>query len=157
MAEYFCKSCGYSEASKDGIFYETENKEFRIRYYTQIRNPNTGEVQNTPARIGNATGIIDISQEKFIRYTIPMRMVIILHEFSHKFKNPAMGLRISNEKGADINALYMYLGSGYSKIDAITVFAKVFLKAQTKSNMERMRYIMDYIQKFENGEFAKLN
>ena len=68
-----------------------------------------------------------------------------------------MGLDISNEVGADINALYIYLGLGFSKIDAICVFANVFLKAQTKGNMERMRKIMDYIQKFENGEFAKRN
>jgi len=49
------------------------------------------------------------------------------------------------------------LGLGYSKLDAICVFANVFLKAQSKSNIDRMRKIMDYIQKFENKEFAELN
>jgi len=49
------------------------------------------------------------------------------------------------------------LGLGYSKVDAICVFANVFLKAQTQGNIERMRKIMDYIQKFENEEFAKAN
>ena len=68
-----------------------------------------------------------------------------------------MGLEISNETGADINALYIYLGLGYSKLDAICVFANVFLKAQSSSNIDRMRKIMDYIQKFENKEFAELN
>jgi ferritin len=68
-----------------------------------------------------------------------------------------MGLDITDETGADINALYIYLGLGFSKIDAICVFANVFLKAQTKGNIERMRKIMDYIQKFENQEFAKRN
>ena len=48
----------------------------------------------------------------------------------------------------------MYLGLGFSKIDAICVFANVFLKAQTPSNVKRMRKIMDYINKFENGQFA---
>ena len=86
-----------------------------------------------------------------------MRLIILLHEFSHKYKNPKIGLEISNEVGVDINALYIYLGLGFSKIDAITVFANVFLKAQTKGNIERMRKIMDYIQKFENQEFAKKN
>ena len=85
-----------------------------------------------------------------------MRMAILLHEFSHKFKNPKIGLQISNEIGADINALYIYLGLGFSKIDAITVFAKVFLKAQTDGNMERMKKILDYINRFENQEYAKL-
>jgi hypothetical protein len=40
-------------------------------------------------------------------------------------------------------------------VDAIFVFANVFLKAQTQGNIHRMRKIMDYIQKFENGEIAK--
>ena len=68
-----------------------------------------------------------------------------------------MGLEISNETGADINALYIYLGLGFSKVDAIFVFANVFLKAQSESNLMRMRKIVDYIKKFENGDFAKVN
>ena len=66
-----------------------------------------------------------------------------------------MGLDISNEIGADINALYVYLGLGFSKVDAIYVYANVFLKAQSKSNLKRMRKIMEYIKRFENQEFAK--
>jgi hypothetical protein len=86
-----------------------------------------------------------------------MRIAILLHEFSHKYKNPKIGLEIGNEIGADINALYIYLGLGFSKIDAICVFGQVFLKAQTPGNQARMRKIMDYINKFENQEFAKVN
>jgi ferritin len=52
--------------------------------------------------------------------------------------------------------LYIYLGLGYSKVDAIFVFANVFLKAQSQGNMVRMRKIMDYIKRFENQEFAKI-
>jgi hypothetical protein len=59
--------------------------------------------------------------------------------------------------GADINALYIFLGLGFSKIDAICVYGEVFLKAQTKGNVERMRKIMDYIAKFENEDFAYRN
>jgi ferritin len=86
-----------------------------------------------------------------------MRLMILLHEYSHKYKNPKIGLEISNEIGADINALYIYLGLGFSKIDAICVFANVFLSAQTPDNLERMRKINDYIQRFESQEYAKLN
>ena len=111
---------------------------------------------NTPARIGHNTGIIEVAKCKFDNYTIPMRMMILLHEFAHKYKNPKIGLKISNEFGADINALYIYLGCGFSKIDAITVFAKVFLKAQTDDNIMRIRKLQDYIQKFENQEYAQL-
>jgi ferritin len=86
-----------------------------------------------------------------------MRMMILLHEYSHKYRNPKIGIEISNEIGADINALYIYLGLGFSKIDAICVYANVFLKAQTQGNIARMRKIMDYINKFEQEDFAYRN
>ena len=117
----------------------------------------TGRYLNTPARIGHQTGNIEVSKEKFDKYTIPMRMMILLHEYSHVYRNPKIGLQIDDEVGADINALYIYLGLGFSKIDAICVYANVFLKAQTQGNIKRMRKIMDYIAKFENQDFAYRN
>jgi len=44
---------------------------------------------------------------------------------------------------------------GFSKVDAIFVYANVFLKSQSPGNQERMRKIMNYIQGFENEEYAK--
>jgi hypothetical protein len=156
LALRFSQVCGFEKPSPSGTIYQTQNAKFNIKYFPVIVDFMSGKVLNTPARVGHSTGIIEVSAAKFIRYTIPMRMAILLHEFSHKFKNPKIGLQISNEIGADINALYIYLGLGFSKIDAITVFAKVFLKAQTDGNMERMKKILDYINRFENQEYAKL-
>ena len=129
---------------------------YNIKYYPKIIDFATGNVLNTPARIGHKTGIIEVAQVSMLKYTIPMRMIILLHEFSHKYKNPLMNLPISDEIGADLNALYLYLGCGFSKVDAIFVFANVFLKAQTQSNLERMNKIMEYIKKFENEEYANV-
>lgn len=157
LAVPFTQVSGFSSATDNGRIYTTSDKEFTIKYFNVIRDQKTGQPMNTPARIGHKTGIIETAKVKFDKYTIPMRLVILLHEFSHKYKNPKIGLDITDEIGADINALYIYLGLGFSKIDAICVFANVFLKAQTKGNIERMRKIMDYIQKFENQEFAKRN
>lgn len=157
LATTFSDVCGYSAASDNGRIFRTATGKFNIKYFNVIRDYKSGQAMNTPARIGHRTGIIETAKVKFDSYTVGMRMIILLHEFSHKYKNPKMGLEISNEIGADINALYIYLGLGYSKIDAICVFANVFLKAQTKSNIERMRKIMEYIQKFENQEFAQKN
>lgn len=151
----FSQTCGFEQAGENGRIINAGNQ-FNIRYFNVIKDQN-GSAMNTPARIGHRTGIIEVAKAKFDKYTVPMRVVILLHEFSHKYKNPKMGLEISNEIGADINALYIYLGLGFSKIDAICVFANVFLKAQTPANIERMRKIMEYIQKFENQEFAELN
>lgn len=157
LAMSFSQQCGFEKASDSGRIFTTDDKEFTIKYFDIIRDQKTNKAMNTPARIGHTSGIIEVAKFKFDKYTIPMRLIILLHEFSHKYKNPKIGLEISNEIGADINALYIYLGLGFSKIDAICVFANVFLKAQTKGNIERMRKIMDYIQKFENQEFAKRN
>lgn len=157
LAVHFSQVSGFEDASDKGRVFTTNNGEFTIKYFNVIRDLATKQPMNTPARIGHNTGIIETAKCKFDKYTIPMRIIILLHEFSHKYKNPKIGLEISNEIGADINALYIYLGLGFSKIDAICVFANVFLRAQTKGNIERMRKIMDYIQKFENEQFAKRN
>lgn len=157
LAIPFCQFSGFTPASDNGRIFTTQDKEFTIKYFNQIKDYATGQVMNTPARIGHKSGIIETAKSKFDRYTIPMRLIILLHEFSHKYKNPKIGLEINDEVGADINALYIYMGLGFSKIDAICVFANVFLKAQTKGNIERMRKIMDYINKFENQQFAKRN
>jgi hypothetical protein len=157
LAIHFSQVSGFENAAPNGRLFQTENNEFNIKYFDVIKDTMSGKQMNTPARIGHNSGIIEVAKYKFDTYTIPMRMIILLHEYSHKYKNPKIGLEISNEIGADINALYMYLGLGFSKIDAICVFANVFLKAQTKGNVERMRKIMDYIQRFENQEFAEKN
>jgi hypothetical protein len=156
LAIPFCQVAGFVGASTKGKLFKSKDDQFKILYFDAIRDEK-GNVMNTPARIGHESGRIEVAKVKFDAYTIPMRLIIFLHEYSHKYKNPKIGLEISDEVGADINALYIYLGLGFSKIDAICVFANVFLKAQTKGNIERMRKIMDYIQRFENQEFAKKN
>lgn len=156
LALRFSEKCGFEEPANNGTVYQTPDAKFNIKYFPVIRD-GKGNVMSTPARIGHSSGIIETAAVKFKRYTLAMRMIILLHEYSHKYKNPTMGLNISNEFGADINALYIYLGMGFSKIDAICVFANVFLKAQSDENIQRMKKIQDYIAKFEQGEFAKIN
>ena len=155
IATKFAQTCGYTNPSPNGTFFKPKNSKFCIKYFPVIKDYASGRIIGTPARIGHNTGIIEVAKAKFDRYTIPMRIAILLHEFSHKYRNPKIGLAISNEIGADINALYIYLGTGWSKIDAICVFAKVFLKAQSNENIKRIRKLQDYIERFEKQEFAK--
>ena len=151
----FCQVAGFQNPGPRGQMFS--QKGFNIKYFDVIRDAMSGGVLTTPARVGHNSGMIEVSKAKFDHYTVPMRVMIMLHEFSHKYKNPKIGLEIGNEIGADINALYIYLGMGFSKIDAICVFANVFLKAQTSANITRMRKINDYIRKFENQEYSKVN
>lgn len=154
LAVPFSQVCGFEGAEPNGRIFTTDDRKFNIKFFPIIRDHASGKKMNTPARIGHQSGNIEVAKVKFDKYTVAMRMAILLHEFSHVYKNPKIDLEISDETGADINALYIYLGLGFSKIDAICVYANVFLKAQTKGNVERMRKIMDYIAKFENEDFA---
>lgn len=156
LAVPFSQFCGFKPPGRNGKFYQSANKEFVLHYMQEIVDYQSGKVLNTPARIGHSTGKIEIAAKAFNKYTVPMRLMILLHEFSHKWKNPKMGLPISHEIGADINALYIYLGHGFSKIDAIYVYSHVFLASQSEENKKRMRKIMDYIAKFESEQKAIL-
>jgi len=152
----FSQKCGFEKPKQNGTIYQSPDARFNIKYFPVIRDFMSKAPLSTPARIGHSTGLIEASAYRFVPYTIPMRFIIVLHEYCHKWKNPKIGLQIGHETGADINALYLYLGSGFSKIDAICVFANVFLKAQTDENIARMRKINDYIKRFENQEYAQL-
>jgi len=156
LAIIFSQVCGFKTPAPNGTLYHSLDKKFNIKYLPVIRDLMTGTPLSTPARIGHNTGLIEAAYVKMRRYTIPMRIAIMDHEYSHKYKNPKLGLAISNEFGADINGAYLYLGMGFSKIDIICVFANVFLKAQTPENIKRMRNLIDFIQRFENEEFAKV-
>jgi len=149
----FAQVCGFEQPTPTGRIWKADK--FVIKYFPVIRDYMTGNFMNTPARIGHNSGIIEVSAAKFQSYTIPMRMMILLHEFSHKWKNPQINLPIGDESGADINALYIFLGLGFSKVCAIYVYSNVFFKAQTTGNIQRMRKIMNYIHNFENEEYAK--
>lgn len=156
MAINVSQTIGFAPPPQNGILYQTPDAKFNIKNVPMITDKMSGQVIGTPARIGHSTGLIEVAYARFRQYTIPMRLAILLHEYSHKYRNPKIGLKISNEFGADINGLYIYLGIGFSKVDAICVFAEVFLKAQTDGNMQRMRKIQDYIQRFENQEYAQI-
>lgn len=152
LAQRFSEQCGYNVPPKSGTLYSED--EFNIKYVPIIVD-GKGAPINTPARVGHRTGLIEVAANSFMRYTVPMRVMILLHEFSHKYRNPVYGFDINNEFGADIFGLYIFLGLGYSKIDAICVFNKVFLTAQTPQNTARSKNINEYIARYEAGEFAK--
>ena len=132
--------------------YRSDDGKFCIDYYNKIRSKKTGEFVSTPARIGHSSGVIEISKQDFEKYTVPMRMVILLHEFSHKYMNPKIGKEISDEVSADINALNIYLSLGYPHIEAQYAFLKVFKGANNAFNKKRYLILDDFIKKFTKGE-----
>tara|TARA_R110000751_G_scaffold42949_1_gene99348 strand:- start:792 stop:1622 length:831 start_codon:yes stop_codon:yes gene_type:complete len=145
----FCARAGYLEAG--GETYYDSSKTFTIRYFNELR-ARSGRVLTTPARVHAKTGIIEISAEYFRKYTIPMRLAVMLHEFSHFYVNED----IDNEIEADLNGLAMYLSLGYPRISAFNSFIGVFQNAPTSMNAERYSVLEDFIAKFESGDYKKL-
>jgi hypothetical protein len=135
--------------------YRSNDGKFTIDYYNNIVDKKTNKLLTTPARIGHNTGIIEVSKNKFMQYTIPMRLVILLHEFSHKYLNPKIDKPISYETGADIQGLYIYLGKGWSPYEAHKTFLQVFKNANNEPNHKRYKIINDFISKYEEGQISQ--
>lgn len=157
FCQQFCENASVLSANTviDGriipSIYESDNGKFRINYYDKILDRKTGNPVSTPARIGHDSGNIDVSKSDFLTYSIPMRMVILLHEYSHK-QNPRINRQISDESAADISALMIYFSLGYSEIEAQYAFLKVFKNANTLENQRRYKIINDFIERYTRGE-----
>jgi hypothetical protein len=143
FAEEFSAKAGYISAK--GSVYSSDDGQFRIDYLDDIIGDN-GKSLKTPARISRNEGVIEVSKLKFSKYSVPMRIAILLHEFSHFYLNTDM----ANETEADLNGLIIYLGLGYPRIDAYNVFTQVFHTSPTELNKDRMKIIDDFIRNFEN-------
>ena len=142
FAQEFSKEASYLDASKTGVPYYSDNEKFRIDYFDVVRSRKNGKPINTPARISQLNGRIECSKADFIRYSIPMRMAILLHEYCHFYvnKNP------SSEVESDINGLRIYLSLGYPRIDAYNVFLNVFKTASTQESLHRFQKLDSFIK-----------
>jgi len=145
FAQEFADECGYLSSSARGDTYMSNNGRFRIDYFDVIRNSRTRKIVSTPARISQINGRIEVSARQFRKYTIPMRMAILLHEYSHYFinKNP------SSEIQADINGLNIYLKLGYPKIDIYNVFLNVFKRSPSMQNKKRYIKLDKFVKNFK--------
>lgn len=144
FAQKFCYNAGWINAPKD---YLSTVGGYKIEYLPFIIN-SKGEKMATPARISTKNGRIQVSQESFREMTIPMRMAILLHEFSHYYLNTD----IANETEADLNGLTIYLGLGYPIREAYEAFGKTFIGFPTEQNKKRYdiinKFIKDYIEEY---------
>ena len=145
FAQEFCEMCGVLEASPKGEIYQSNNGKFRIDYFDEIRNESTGKSIRTPARISQISGRIEVSKDAFINFSVPMRIAIIFHEYSHFYinKNP------HSETQADINGIRIYLALGYPRIDAYNVFLNVFKETDNPESVTRFKNLDAYIKNHE--------
>ena len=146
FAQELCEMAGVLEASKKGEVYISDNGKYRIDYFDEIRKELTGNVISTPARISQISGRIEVSKKAFISYSVPMRMAILLHEFSHFYinKNP------HSEVQADLNGMKLYLAIGYPRIDAYNVFLNVFKGTDNPESVTRFKKLDSFIKENAN-------
>lgn len=127
--------------------YKNGSGKFVIDYLPYMKSKKTGNKLSTPARIGVSTGKMEVSKESFMQMTVPMRMAILLHEFSHYYLNSD----IKNETEADLNGLLIYLSLGYPRIEAYEAFLETFIGTPTEQNKKRYDIINNFILNFEKA------
>lgn len=137
--------------------YRSKKGNFEIDYFNVIRDRKTRIPVSTPARIGHSTGIIEVSKKDFFNYSVPIRMIILLHEYGHKFMNYRIGKDISDEVSADITAFRIYLSLGYSEIEGLYAFLNVFKHANSTGNKKRYLILRDFVEKFNEGKFSNVS
>lgn len=142
FATRFCYNAGTLHTGT----YVSDDGRFKITLLPIIED-GSGE-HTTPARIDIDTGEIEVSQKQFNALTVPRRMAILCHEFSHVYLNKD----IHDEIEADLNGLLIYLGLGYPRIEAFEVFANAFLKVPSELNQQRYKTIINFIDDFEKNK-----
>jgi hypothetical protein len=154
FAEQFSENAGILSAGKfpNGSTYISDEGNFRIDYFDDIRTKR-GLVIQTPARISQSKGIIQVSKEHYKKFTVPMRIAILLHEFSHFYLNKNM----EDETEADLNGLLIYLALGYPRIEAYQSFLSTFKDTPTEQNKERYEILHQFITNFERNKFCTHN
>jgi|TARA_R110000796_G_scaffold23743_3_gene67922 hypothetical protein len=139
----FAEEFSYDASSlQANATYSSDDDKYKIKYFEDIVNE-SGTSLNTPARISQNTGLIEVSKKDFLRYTIPMRLAILLHEFAHFYVNKNM----EDEVEADKNSLILYMGLGYPRIDAYNVYLDVFENSPTELNKERYEALQKLFSK----------
>ena len=144
FVQNFCHKAGYIKSS----FYHSPDYQFLIHYVPQITGQ-LGEALATPARCHRVTGRVQVSQQQFRQFTIPVRMFIMLHERQH-FTIPTR-----EEKPADLAALKLYLDMGYPKIEAVYAATKVFMmhpESIGPGQVTRVKDIIDFIDRYQKKQ-----
>lgn len=143
FCERFCLNSSYMEPGR----YRSDDSRYYIDFFEEIRDP-AGKTIGTPARIEMGTGKIEVSKKSFDQYTMPMRMAIMLHEYSHFYVNENM----TDESEADLNGLLIYLSLGFPRIEAHQAWLEVFTGAPSEANKARYEMIETFINDFENNK-----
>ena len=135
----FAQKAGYSPTG----FYDSPNQEFLFHYLPAITDP-YGKELVTPARTHRLMPRVQISKRMFQHMTIPVRMVILLHEGCHWFLNTR------SQKTADLCGLKHYMDYGFPKIEAVYAMTSIFGKYPDLVGSPQLQRTQDVIAFIEN-------
>jgi len=136
----------------DRSIYKSDDGKFEIQYLDEIIGSD-GKPRRTSMRVNNRTGVMELAKKYVIKYTVPERIAILLHEFSHFYLNRVH----SDEFEADSNALMIYCALGFPRKEGGTAFYKVFYRTPSDLNIERMNKIMALLKNFDRTDFKIIN
>lgn len=106
----FVKSFSFNFENYMPGIYTDKKKQFRIKILDQITD--------TPARYASVADVIEVSKEAYDLISVPIRTLLISHEYAHK----AMNRNMDDEFEADIHSLKLFLDMKYPVIEAWTAF-----------------------------------
>lgn len=148
FAKWFACESSALETGEKGMAYQSDG--FTILYIDRIME--NGVELTTPARISKDAAIIQVSKTRTIDFTVPMIMVMLFHEYAHKFKNEQYGKKESNELTADIIACHLALNLGFDSYEVQHCFEEVFKEKNNSLNKKRMAAINEFIAIFKSNE-----
>ncbi len=151
FAKWFACESSRLEAGEKGTIYQSDD--FTILFVDRIVE--NGKELTTPARISKEAAVIQVSKVRTSDYTVPMLIVMLFHEYAHKFKNEQFGKKESNELTADIIACHMALNLGFDSHEVRHCFEEVFKRKNTKLNKKRMAAIKEFIELFRQNETSR--
>lgn len=125
FAVEFSMICGYSKPSY------FKNSGFEIRLLSKIPE------SSTPCRIESTESFIEVSKEKFDQTSVPARICLLLHEYSHNWLSDDC----EDEFEADKKALFIYRAMNLPRIEAMYAFSLIF----NDNNEARMKDIIDFL------------
>lgn len=148
FAKWFALKCSSLDAGEKGTIYQSDD--FSILYADRLFEDDIE--QTTPARIDKYSGLIHVSQTRTKDYTVPMLIVVLLHEYAHMTKNREYGKKDSNELTADLIACHIALNLGFDSYEVRHCFNEIFKRKNTDLNKMRMKAIEEFISIFEKSE-----
>ena len=132
--------------------YRSPSGKFKIVLFDKLKSYN-GEYLPTPCMIGTKSGTIEASKNYLMDMSVNQAVGVLSHEYGHYYKNPLSNRPVSDEFGADLNGMTIFLGNGFGQAEYLNAFKKVFKGADSEQNRQRYRVMRGFAFKIYDGQY----